>query len=155
MCRLYGIVWVLFRTRLIFPRLKLIIEESRAEGGDGKERRKIFLPIILRSRFQSPALKSKLPALVEGRFWDHKEQDTHLSLLSMFNSLSFWPMSTCNRSIASCSSECDVIRLSIVVESLVLFSRASLSERCKLSIWKWKQTCNNVYKDIPGRPSLL
>ena len=155
MCRLYGIVWVLFRTRLIFPRLKLIIEGSRAEGGDGKERRKIFLPIILRSRFQSPALKSKLPALVEDTFWDHKEQDTHLSLLSMFNSLSFWPMSTCNRSIASCSSECDVIRLSIVVESLVLFSRASLSERCKLSIWKWKQTCNNVYKDIPGRPSLL
>ena len=42
------------------------------EGRDGKGRRKIFLPIILRSRFQYPALKSKLPTLGEGRFWDHK-----------------------------------------------------------------------------------
>ena len=114
--------------------IKFIIDESRAEGRDGKRRREIFLPIILRSRFQYPALKSKLPTLVEGRFWDHKEQETHLSLLSMFNSLSFCPMSTCNRSIASCSSECDVIRLSIVLESLALFSLASLSERCRLSI---------------------
>ena len=134
--------------------IKFIIDESRAEGRDGKRRREIFLPIILRSRSLYPVLKSKLPTLVEGRFWDHNEQDTHLSLLSMFSSLSFCPMSTCSRSIASCSSECDVIRLSIVLESLALFSRASLSERCKLSIWKWKQMGNNVYKDIPGRPSL-